>query len=199
MGKNWKFRLPPLSKKVHILNCGLFDFWHWTLQTPFWTFFFKGSSRTITIIHVMHYTDCLMQNTVNSQAKFNCLIKRTNNKFIVKSNVHRCLTDLVLDFGVLPKKNSILKDIIQIGGREVNPISKNWKEMIFNKNWRGRGSQNILSKKRSTLFCKIHYSIWPNQGTLCLSFCTPDPQKVHRDNRECKFKCPKFHNFCQKF
>ena len=24
----------------------------------------------------------------------------------------------------------------------------------------------------------IYYSIWPNQGTQCLSVCTPDPQKV---------------------
>ena len=29
------------------------------------------------------------------------------------------------------QKNSICKDIVQIGGREVNPISKNWKEIIF--------------------------------------------------------------------
>ena len=29
------------------------------------------------------------------------------------------------------KKNSIFTDIVQIGGREVNPISKNLKEMIF--------------------------------------------------------------------
>ena len=65
------------------------------------------------------------------------------------------------------KKNSIFKDIVQIGGREVNPISKKWKEMIFCQSWRGRGSQKKLSK--STLFCMIYYSIWPNQGTLCLS------------------------------
>ena len=29
------------------------------------------------------------------------------------------------------KKNSIFTDIVQIGGGEVKPISKNWKEMIF--------------------------------------------------------------------
>ena len=47
----------------------------------------------------------------------------------------------------------------------------------FDKSWRGRGSQNILSKIEA-----------PNQGTLCLSVCTLDPQKVIKDNRECKFK-----------
>ena len=33
--------------------------------------------------------------------------------------------------GVPSKKNSIFKDIVQIGGREVNPISKKSKEMNF--------------------------------------------------------------------
>ena len=33
--KTWKFRLPPpSSQKVHILNCGLFDFWCWPLPPP---------------------------------------------------------------------------------------------------------------------------------------------------------------------
>ena len=66
------------------------------------------------------------------------------------------------------KKTSIFKDIVQIGGREVNPISKNWKELIF---WQKGVTKHIV---------KIYYSIWPNQGTLCLSDCTPDPQKVIR-------------------
>ena len=76
------------------------------------------------------------------------------------------------------KKNSIFKDIVQIGGREVNPISKNWKEMIFWQKLEREGVTKHIVKNRSTLFCMIYYSIWPNQGTLCLYVCTPDPQKV---------------------
>ena len=33
--------------------------------------------------------------------------------------------------GAVKKNPSIFKDIVQIGGREVNPISKKSKEMIF--------------------------------------------------------------------
>ena len=33
--------------------------------------------------------------------------------------------------GAVKKTNSIFTDIVQIGGREVNPISKKRKEMIF--------------------------------------------------------------------
>ena len=33
--------------------------------------------------------------------------------------------------GVTSKKNSIFVDIVQIGGREVNPMSKNLNEIIF--------------------------------------------------------------------
>ena len=68
------------------------------------------------------------------------------------------------------------------------------------------GGQKQIVKNRSTPFCMIYYSIWPNQfptscgkcpllfyegflyaykvcknpfkGNLCLSVCTPDPQKV---------------------
>ena len=71
------------------------------------------------------------------------------------------------------KKISIFKDNVQIGGRDVNPISKNLKEIIFwQKLERERVTKHIV-KNRSTLFFMIYYSIWPNQGTLC----TPDPQK----------------------
>ena len=82
------------------------------------------------------------------------------------------------------KTNSIFKDIVQIGGGRSTPCQKLEKKWIFDKSWRGRGSQNILSKieslyfvwfitlsiplyPRSTLFCMINYSV-----------CTPDPQKV---------------------
>ena len=83
--------------------------------------------------------------------------------------------------GVLSKKkHSTFKDIVQIGGREVNPISKNWKKMIFWQKLEREGVTKHIVKNRSTLFCMIYYSIWPNQGTLCLSVCTPDPQKVIR-------------------
>ena len=49
-------------------------------------------------------------------------------------------------------KNSTFKDIAQIGGREVNPISKKITEMIFDKSSKGRGSQNILSKIETLFF-----------------------------------------------
>ena len=48
--------------------------------------------------------------------------------------------------GDLQKNPSIFKDIVQKGGREVNPISKNWKEMNFWQKLEREGSQNILSK-----------------------------------------------------
>ena len=40
------------------------------------------------------------------------------------------------------------------------------------------GVTKHIVKNRNTLFCVIYYSIWPNQGVLCLSVSTPDPQKV---------------------
>ena len=92
-------------------------------------------------------------------------------KFLIKKNYF-------LIRGAVQKKNSIFKDIVQIGGREVNPISKNKKEMIFWQKLEREGITKYIVKNRSTQFCIIHYFIWPNQGTLCLSVCTPDPQKV---------------------
>ena len=50
--------------------------------------------------------------------------------------------------------------------------------MIFWQKLEGEGVTTYIFKNRSTLFCMMYYSIWPNQGTLCLSVCTPDPQKV---------------------
>ena len=78
------------------------------------------------------------------------------------------------------KKHSIFKDIVQIGGGEVNPISKKLKELIFRQKLEREGVTKHIVKYRSTLFCMIYYSIWPNQGTQCLSVCTPDPKKVIR-------------------
>ena len=70
--------------------------------------------------------------------------------------------------GDVQKKNSIFKDIVQIGGGEVNPISKNWKEMIFWQKLEREGVTKHIVKNRSTLFCMIYYSIWPNQfPTTC--------------------------------
>ena len=54
--------------------------------------------------------------------------------------------------GVTSKKNSIFVDIVHVGGREVNPMSKNLNEIIFDKSWRGRGSNNILSKIEALYF-----------------------------------------------
>ena len=61
-------------------------------------------------------------------------------------------------------KQCISKDIVQIGGQK---LEREWV------------SKHIV-KNRNNLFCMIYYSIWLNQGTLCLSVCTPDPQKEIR-------------------
>ena len=79
---------------------------------------------------------------------------------------------------VKKKTHSIFKDIAQIGGREVNAISKSWKKMIFWQQLEREGVTKHIVKNRSTLFCMTYYSIWPNQGILCISVCTHDPQKV---------------------
>ena len=50
------------------------------------------------------------------------------------------------------KKSSIFKDIVQIGGREVNHFKNMKRNDLFDKNWRGRGSQNILSKIEALYF-----------------------------------------------
>ena len=54
------------------------------------------------------------------------------------------------------------------------PHFKTSKEMIFWQKLEREGVTKHIVKIRSTLFCMIYHSIWPNQGT----FCTPDPQKV---------------------
>ena len=101
------------------------------------------------------------------------------------------------------QKNSIFKDIVQIGGREVIPISKNLKEMIIWQKLERDGFTTHIVKNRNILFCMTYYSIWPNQGTLCLSVCTPNPQKVIRTSwgwavpssslaRSCSWNCSWF-------
>ena len=52
--------------------------------------------------------------------------------------------------------------------------------MIFWQKLEREGVTKHIVKNKSTLFCIIYYSILPNQGSLCLSVCTPDPQKVIR-------------------
>ena len=93
--------------------------------------------------------------------------------------------------GCRPKKNSIFVDIVQIGGRKVNPMSKNLNEIIFWHKLEREGVTKHIVKNRSTLFSMIQYSIWPIkvfegclhlknpfERTMCLPVCTPDPQKV---------------------
>ena len=58
------------------------------------------------------------------------------------------------------KKNSIFKDIVQIGGGEVNPMSKIWKEMNFWQKLEREGVTKHIVKNRSTLFCMIYYSVY---------------------------------------
>ena len=94
------------------------------------------------------------------------------------------------------KKNSIFKNIVQSGGKEVNPILKNWKEMIFSQKLEREGVAKDFIWNRNTLFCMIYCSIWPNQGTL--SFCLyPWPSESNRDSRECKFQSVKCHDRVQ--
>ena len=72
--------------------------------------------------------------------------------------------------GCRPKKPCIFTDIVEIGGREVNTISKKSNRNDFLTNGgEGEVTKHIV-KNRNTLFCMICYSIWPNQGTLCLIF-----------------------------
>ena len=65
------------------------------------------------------------------------------------------MTDLSADRSIslrgTLKKTSIFKDIVQIGGREVKKLKRN---DFFSKSWRGRGSQNILSK------IEVLYFVW---------------------------------------
>ena len=49
----------------------------------------------------------------------------------VESGLKLSLAKVLFGEILLPKKPSIFKDIAHIGGGEVNPISKNLKEMIF--------------------------------------------------------------------
>ena len=62
--------------------------------------------------------------------------------------------------GDFKKKYSIFKDSAQIGGGEVNPMSKNWKEMNF---WQKLGREGVtkhIVKNRITLFFMIYYSVY---------------------------------------
>ena len=47
------------------------------------------------------------------------------------------------------KKTSIFKDIVQMGGREVNPISKNWKEMNF---WQKLEREGVTKHIKKNIF-----------------------------------------------
>ena len=96
--------------------------------------------------------------------------------------------------GDVQKKPSIFTDIVQIGGGEVNPISKYWKEMIFWQKLEMEGVTKHIVRNGSTqsgltnpqplveMFFLFHegflYAYNPFKGTLYLSVCTPDPQKV---------------------
>ena len=66
------------------------------------------------------------------------------------------------------------------------------------------GVAKHIVKNRSTIFCIIYYSIWPNQFPttcekgLCVFQSVP-PSERNRDNREYKSRSLEFHDFCQKF
>ena len=59
-----------------------------------------------------------------------------------------------MPLGVTSKKNSIFTDIVQIGGGRSTPFQKIEKKWFFDKSWRGRGSQNILSKIEAVVFLR---------------------------------------------
>ena len=137
-------------------------------------------------------SQCLYQCEMNSSRQI--LAKKNTHgagpwhpysygSYVIPPLWHICQAQLQLQLqlrGNVKKKHSIFKDIVQIGGRDVNPISRKWKEMIFWQKLEREGVTKHIVKNRSTLFCMIYYSIWPNQGTLCHSDFTPDPQKVIR-------------------
>ena len=75
--------------------------------------------------------------------------------------------------GVPSKKtNSIFANIVQIGGREVNPISKIWKELIFWQKLEREGSQNILSKIEALYFVWFVTESGPTKG-ICVFLYVP--------------------------
>ena len=80
----------------------------------------------------------------------------------VPNNISKCrMEPLKLSIrGDVKKKNSIFKDIVQIGGGEVNPMSKIWKEMNFWQKLEREGVTKHIVKNRSTLFCMIYYSVY---------------------------------------
>ena len=90
--------------------------------------------------------------------------------------------------GAVKKPPSIFKDIVQIGGREVNPISKKSKEMIF---WQKLEREVITkhivtNRKHSILYDLLIYMAQPRDS---VSFCLyPWPSDSNKDNRECKLK-----------
>ena len=54
-----------------------------------------------------------------------CFLARALSKNFMSIPAEHPVLSKPLYKGCRPKKNSIFKDIFQIGGREVNPISKN--------------------------------------------------------------------------
>ena len=80
--------------------------------------------------------------------------------------------------GAVQKKPSIFKDIVQIGGGEVTPISKNWKEMIFWQKLEWEGVKNILSKIAALYFVWYITQSGPTKGLCVFLSVPPDPQKV---------------------
>ena len=75
-------------------------------------------------------------------------------------------------------------------------MSKNWNEMIFLTKVREGGGQKQIVKNRSTPFCMIYYSIWPNQfptscGKCPLLFYEGFLYAYKAYNRECKGQRPK--------
>ena len=134
----------------------------WCDNSPLWC----GVTSTLFFVHnpiiwlkslVSRY---LIKTPANIVAQGKDFVRKQANSGLV----------LITSKGCRQKKtNSIFKDIVQKGGREFNPISNKWKEKVFWQKFEREGVTKHIAKNRSTLFCMIYYSIWPNQGTLCLS------------------------------
>ena len=110
---------------------------------------------------------------------------KTIHEYEVKSFINKSQTSNVR--GTLKKNPVYLKTLSKREGGRSTTFQKIKKKWFFDKSWEREGVTKHIVKNRSTLFCMIYYSIWPNQGTL--SFCLyPWPSESNKENRECKFK-----------
>ena len=88
-------------------------------------------------------------------------------------------------WGNLQKKTVYLKTLSKWEGGRSTPLKKIEKKCFFDKSWKGKGLQNLLSKIETLYFVSYFLYPWPSEND--------------RDNSKCRFQSLKFHDFCQKF